>query len=572
MLGLARIAQAHRNVSTLSYRDEVVADAPLGYWRLGEASGTVAADSSGKNHPGTYVSCTQGASSLVPSDPSNLSVTGNGASSQITVGAVAALYSLSRSCAIEALFKPVSVAAGASSGIYSSGYLGICIRQNGTGIEFLRDYSVSIGTVNVGLVAGVAKHIICEIDAAGIASFYADGLLVGTLNVSAYSYSGAYVRLGADGRDAGTVANFLNGTLDEVAVYGHTLGALRIAAHYKALSVPAAARRYWRISIASNNGNANTSIGELGFASSAGGKNLCTGGASYANSVFGPSYAVAYAFDGSLTTRWAADGTHPLPHIIGYQLPSDTLLNEVKVSTWSGSGWLGTDAPKDFSVQSSADSTTGLDGTWKDEWSVSGQVSWSQGETRTFFRNPGVMLDSAKKNPALSLSNFNLTATYVGSLGQWNTVLATIGHNAATANHYFEYVLNSGTNAILGIDVYTPGNGDLNNAAYIGSTATGWSISINGQKGTAGAFSAYGSSWVAGDVIGVLLKNGKLYFRKNGVWQNSADPMAETGWAFSGITGTAYPGLSLFNNGTSATMRFAAATLTGSLPAGTAAW
>ncbi|HET9437495.1 MAG TPA: hypothetical protein VFO64_04785, partial [Gaiellaceae bacterium] len=39
--------------STSTYRGEVLADGPAGYWRLGEASGTAAADETGTNE-GTY--------------------------------------------------------------------------------------------------------------------------------------------------------------------------------------------------------------------------------------------------------------------------------------------------------------------------------------------------------------------------------------------------------------------------------------------------------------------------------------------------------------------------------------
>jgi hypothetical protein len=37
-----------------AYADAVLADSPIGYWRLGESSGTTAADASGGGHPGTY--------------------------------------------------------------------------------------------------------------------------------------------------------------------------------------------------------------------------------------------------------------------------------------------------------------------------------------------------------------------------------------------------------------------------------------------------------------------------------------------------------------------------------------
>ncbi|MDB4676163.1 hypothetical protein OAH93_00810 [Flavobacteriales bacterium] len=54
-----------------------------------------------------------------------------------------------------------------------------------------------------------------------------------------------------------------------------------------------------------------------------------------------------------------------------------------------------------------------------------------------------------------------------------------------------------------------------------------------GQKGNNNSFSSYGNSYTTNDIIGcaVDLDNLKIYFSKNGVWQNSGDPT-------SGATGT----------------------------------
>ena len=54
-----------------------------------------------------------------------------------------------------------------------------------------------------------------------------------------------------------------------------------------------------------------------------------------------------------------------------------------------------------------------------------------------------------------------------------------------------------------------------------------------GQKGNNNIFSSYGNSYTTNDIIGcaVDLDNLKIYFSKNGVWQNSGDPT-------SGATGT----------------------------------
>ena len=53
------------------------------------------------------------------------------------------------------------------------------------------------------------------------------------------------------------------------------------------------------------------------------------------------------------------------------------------------------------------------------------------------------------------------------------------------------------------------------------------------NSGSANTDTAYGNSWTTNDIIGIAvdIDNSKLYFSKNGVWQNSGDPT-------SGATGT----------------------------------
>ena len=43
-----------------------------------------------------------------------------------------------------------------------------------------------------------------------------------------------------------------------------------------------------------------------------------------------------------------------------------------------------------------------------------------------------------------------------------------------------------------------------------------------------------GTSWTNGSVISVAYKAGKIYFAKDGVWQNSAVPASGTGFVASG--------------------------------------
>ena len=220
-----------------SYAATVMEDAPLGYWRLGEPSGTVVADSSGNSYTGTAISCTRGAASLVNNNGGDLAISGDGTSSQITVGAASALYNLNRNCTIEAWCKPIYSATGQSSGIWSAGLGGICIRANfdsaGVQIEWLKDYTVSYRAFGTNLPNNTRFHLMFAINSSGVRSLYINGALFDTASPGA-TFAGQYVRIGADGRDASTVGTFLHGTLDEVAVYGTALSAARAATHFAA--------------------------------------------------------------------------------------------------------------------------------------------------------------------------------------------------------------------------------------------------------------------------------------------------------------------------------------------------
>lgn len=214
-----------------TYFAAVTADSPLGYWRLGEATGTTAADSGSGNHPATYVACTQGGAALVTHGGGNLACYGDGATSHIDVGAVAALYGLSRNCSIEAWVKPASVAG--IYGIWSAGYQGIGFRMNNGNVELLADYSVSLHTFTVGMTANAIYHVVLTISSAGLCTLYINGASVGTYSAS-YSFIGDFARIGADGKGTSTVGTFLSGGIDEVAVYTTALTATRVLAHYNA--------------------------------------------------------------------------------------------------------------------------------------------------------------------------------------------------------------------------------------------------------------------------------------------------------------------------------------------------
>ena len=162
-----------------------------------------------------------------------------------------------------------------------------------------------------------------------------------------------------------------------------------------------------------------------------------------------------------------------------------------------------------------------------------------------FFAAAGttVTLNPSDKDSSITLSSGNMVATKGGTDAN-RSVRATLARDAATDNGYWEvYTAEVTASAFITIGLAPAG---LSLTSYVGSTTTSWAFYADtGQKYTNGSASAYGSSWKTnGLVIGVAMKNGKVWFAINNTWQNSGDPAAGTGEAFSGLTGSVFPTLS----------------------------
>ena len=174
----------------------------------------------------------------------------------------------------------------------------------------------------------------------------------------------------------------------------------------------------------------------------------------------------------------------------------------------------------------------------------------SSGNSHTFTLNNITAADQATDTPTNNFCTYNSTmymfgntfitegATKLAKLYQnWITPMPTIGVSRGKWYAEFEFV-NTGIDSMIGVvpmgEPGFEGSGVTNSNAFLGQSTN--SIGYYGQAGQKyinNSGSSYGNSYVAGDKMAVALDmdNGKVYFAKNGTWQNSGVPT-------SGATGT----------------------------------
>ena len=206
-----------------------LAGAPLDYWRLGESGGTTAADTGTSALSGTYVGgVTPGVAGVTGG--SDTAVSFDGSSGYVDVPGVAD-SSFSSSFTLEAWVK--SASAQTDRGIvgkWTYPFGGILLWIDGAG-----NYSLAVTanmanylTTSVAPTVGTWEHIVGTWDGATL-RLYVDGTEIGSkpfvgvpglptndLQIGNYPGPGKY----------------LNGALDEVALYDHALTATEIRAQY----------------------------------------------------------------------------------------------------------------------------------------------------------------------------------------------------------------------------------------------------------------------------------------------------------------------------------------------------
>lgn len=156
-----------------------------------------------------------------------------------------------------------------------------------------------------------------------------------------------------------------------------------------------------------------------------------------------------------------------------------------------------------------------------------------------------VQLNTSDKDADVALSNSNYTysATNVGS------VRSTPGFYGE--RFYFEITataIGAGEQHLIGV-----ANSSATITTAPGADANAMAYRANGQSFTGGALTAYGTAWSANDVIQVAIDGRpaamganqlhfRVYFGRNGTWQNSSDPDTEADFLTfdGGVEGVAH--------------------------------
>ena len=172
----------------------------------------------------------------------------------------------------------------------------------------------------------------------------------------------------------------------------------------------------------------------------------------------------------------------------------------------------------------------------------------SSGNTNTFTKAGAGLQTKDNPNNNIAVLNFaiptvsqNCTVSNGGTTinstsGAHRNSPASIALPTGNGKFYWEMKVDSMTTHVkTGVgytdwDKYTY----LNQGAEFSGDALGYAYRNDGQKENNG-ISSYGNSYTVNDIIGVAFdtENQKLFFAKNGTWQNSSDPAAGTNPAFT---------------------------------------
>ena len=230
-----------------------------------------------------------------------------------------------------------------------------------------------------------------------------------------------------------------------------------------------------------------------------------------------------------------ADGQSYAPTVFG---STDATTGEWKINT-SPSVTYGNNG---FFILKDGNSVTDQSGN-SNNWTVgAGTLTKTEDNPSNVFAtyNPLCVQVGIANEPIFANGNTSISGATTG--GVLFHAPSTIGVSSGKWYAEFKGGSASNQNGLVGV-TYNPGE-DARLDVYPGHQTHSYGYHVNGNTYTGDSASSYGNTWTT-DIIGVALDldNHKLYFSKNGTWQNSGDPTSGstgTGSAYNLTTGETY--------------------------------
>lgn len=212
-----------------AYEAVVLADSPLVYFRMDEASGTTMNDYSGNARHGSYV----GAVSLhQPAISLHADAYSLGLSSSPYGLCTDAALARTNNFSLECWFKATNFTGRGALISRSRG--GYYMRCNAGAFTFFASQVGGGGSVAGVFSLNTPYHVVVTMDGSGnfVGYINATQVFTGTLNTLTTGVMGG-TAIGCDAFSAWNTEQF-DGTIDSVAIYGAPLSAARVLAHYNA--------------------------------------------------------------------------------------------------------------------------------------------------------------------------------------------------------------------------------------------------------------------------------------------------------------------------------------------------
>jgi hypothetical protein len=262
---------------------------------------------------------------------------------------------------------------------------------------------------------------------------------------------------------------------------------------------------------------------------------------------------LAEYFDGYLTEINFIDGQQLTPSSFGSTNSTTGVWQPAKYTGTYGTNGFYLNFSDNSAVTTSSNVGIGKDFSGNGNYCTSINISVTAGTTYDSMTDVPTLTSATAANYAVynplklgssgtwTVTDGNLAASNSGS-NSYSIIASSIG--VSSGKWYFEFTAtNVGSGGNLDIGILQDGNsfgGSGGSASSIGQFATGYCYESNGTVYNNNTSGGSYSSFTTNDVVQMALDldNNKIYFGKNGTWQNSGNPAAGTGQIYSVTAGT----------------------------------